>query len=165
MNHSADEDTGSPLMFGEDASGELLERRPTTLKTKIIQQCRKLPSISELEEHLLATGPPEDGTEVSRDSDLSSVLLLLHLIPPSAPARKKPGKVSASQAEKHLVAFNKTGPNIQSTVMPSLPALNTPPAAAAGGMASTTSSSSRQEVQTLQSKRRRVAEVGARLLH
>ncbi|KAK0155277.1 hypothetical protein N1851_002374 [Merluccius polli] len=49
----------------------------------------------------------------SWDSDLSSVLLLLHLIPPSAQGRKRPGKVSGSQAEKHLVVFKKTGTSIQ----------------------------------------------------
>ncbi|KAK0148824.1 Transposable element Tcb2 transposase [Merluccius polli] len=40
------------------------------------------------------------------DSDLSSIILL-HLTPPSAQGRKRPGKVSASQAEKHLVVFKK----------------------------------------------------------
>ncbi|XP_031155732.1 uncharacterized protein LOC116049837 [Sander lucioperca] len=105
------------LIFGEDTSSKLLERWPVTLKKKIIKQCRKLPSTSELEELLLAADPPEDGTELDVDfgwdSDLSSVLLLLHLIPPSAQGRKRPGKVSASQAEKHLVVFKKTGTNIQ----------------------------------------------------
>ncbi|XP_039656431.1 uncharacterized protein LOC120559076 [Perca fluviatilis] len=105
------------LMFGEDTSSKLLERWPVTFKKKIIKQCRKLPSTSELEELLLAADPPEDGTELDVDfgwdSDLSSVLLLLHLIPPSAQGRKRPGKVSASQAEKHLVVFEKTGTNIQ----------------------------------------------------
>ena len=37
----------------------------------------------------------------------SSILLLLHLIPPSAQGQKRPGKVSASHAEKHLVVFKK----------------------------------------------------------
>ncbi|KAM4529476.1 uncharacterized protein V3H82_007712 isoform 3-T3 [Fundulus diaphanus] len=102
-------------MFGEGISSKLLERWPVMFKKKIIQQCRKLPSTSELEELLLAADPPENGTEVDFgwDSDLSSVLLLLHLIPPSAQGRKRPGKVSASQAEKHLVVFKKTGTNIQ----------------------------------------------------
>ncbi|XP_034564398.1 uncharacterized protein LOC117830401 [Notolabrus celidotus] len=105
------------LMFGEDVSGKLLERWPTTFKKKVIQQCRKLPSISELEELLQAADPPEDVSDVDIDfgwdSDLSSVLLLSHLIPPSAQGRKRPGKVSASQVEKHLVVFKKTGTNIQ----------------------------------------------------
>ena len=54
-------------MFGEDVSDKLLQRWSTTFKKKIIQQCRKLPSTSELEEHLLAADPPEDGTEVDVD--------------------------------------------------------------------------------------------------
>ncbi|XP_014833635.1 PREDICTED: uncharacterized protein LOC106911361 [Poecilia mexicana] len=99
------------LMFGEDVSGKFLEKWTTTFKKKIIQQCRKLPTTSDLEELLLAADTPEDGTEVdddmSWDSDFSSILLLLHLIPPSALGRKRPGKVSASQAEKHLVVFKK----------------------------------------------------------
>ncbi|KAL6463627.1 hypothetical protein MHYP_G00280180 [Metynnis hypsauchen] len=105
------------LMFGEDVSGKFLEKWTTTFKRKIIQQCRKLPSTSELEDLLQAADTPEDVTEVDDDigwdSDLSSILLLLHLIPPSALGRKRPGKVSASQAEKHLVVFKKTGTNIE----------------------------------------------------
>ncbi|XP_019209028.1 uncharacterized protein LOC102083163 isoform X4 [Oreochromis niloticus] len=105
------------LMFGEDVSGRLLERWPTTFKRKIIQQGRKLPSTTDLEELLLAADSPEDATEVNADigwdSDLSAILLLLHLIPPSGQGRKRPGKVSASQAERHLVVFKKTGTNIQ----------------------------------------------------
>ncbi|XP_076137860.1 uncharacterized protein LOC143121386 [Alosa pseudoharengus] len=105
------------LMFGEDVSGKLLERWPTTFKKKIIKECRKLPSISEVEELLLAADPLEDGTEVDFDSgwdsDLASILLLLHLIPPTAQGRKRPGKVAASQAEKHLVVFKKSGTSVQ----------------------------------------------------
>ncbi|KAL3973540.1 TIMELESS-interacting protein [Sarotherodon galilaeus] len=86
------------LMFGEDVSFRLLERWPTTFKRKIIQQGRKLPSTSDLE-LLLAADSPEDATEVNADI---AILLLLHLIPPSA-----------SQAERHLVVFKKTGTNIQ----------------------------------------------------
>ncbi|KAJ8378467.1 hypothetical protein AAFF_G00239310 [Aldrovandia affinis] len=103
------------LMFGEGVSGKLLEKWPTAYKKKIIQECRKLPSTSELEELLLTADPPEDSTERDADfgwdSDLSSVFLLLHLIPPSAQGRRKPGKVSASQAEKHLVVFKKQKEN------------------------------------------------------
>lgn len=56
------------LMFGEDVSGKFLEKWTTTFKKKIIQQCRKLPSTSELEDLLLAADSPEDRTEVDDDS-------------------------------------------------------------------------------------------------
>ncbi len=55
------------LMFGKDVSGKFLEKWTTTFKKKIIQQCRKLPSTSELEYLLLAADPPEDGTEEDVD--------------------------------------------------------------------------------------------------
>ncbi|KAL6480290.1 hypothetical protein MHYP_G00113230 [Metynnis hypsauchen] len=47
------------------------------------------------------------------DSDLSSLILLLHLLPPSAQGRKKPGKMSVTQATGYLVVFIKAGTNIQ----------------------------------------------------
>lgn len=56
-------------MFGEDVSGRFLERRLTTFKRKIIQQGRKLPSASDLEELLLAADTPEVCTEVNADFD------------------------------------------------------------------------------------------------
>ena len=57
--------------------------------------------------HTIQACKHETGVVTGWDSDLSSVLLLSHLIPPSAQGRKRPGKVSASQAEKHLVIFKK----------------------------------------------------------
>lgn len=38
---------------------------------------------------------------------MSAILLLLHLLPPSAKGRKRPGKMSASQAVDHLIRFLK----------------------------------------------------------
>ncbi|XP_051512255.1 uncharacterized protein LOC127416755 [Myxocyprinus asiaticus] len=102
------------LMFGEGVSGKLLEKWTTAFKKKVIQQSKKLPTTSDLEELLLAAqfpDHPEEGVNFAWDSDLSSILLLLHLIPPSAQGRKRPGKVS--QAEKHLVVFKKSGTNIE----------------------------------------------------
>lgn len=62
-------------MFGEDVSGKFLEKWTTAFKKKIIQQCRKLPSTSELENLLLAADNPEDGTEV--DDNIGKYELLL----------------------------------------------------------------------------------------
>ena len=44
---------------------------------------------------------------VGWDSDMSAILLLLHLLPPSAQGRKRPGKISASQAVDQLIRFQK----------------------------------------------------------
>ncbi|XP_039520696.1 uncharacterized protein LOC120474475 isoform X3 [Pimephales promelas] len=105
------------LMFGEGMSGKLLEKWTTAFKKKVIQQCKKLPTTSYVGELLLAAESPSDDSEdcvnFVWDSDLSSIILLLHLIPPPAQGRKRPGKVSASQAEKHLVVFKKSGTNIE----------------------------------------------------
>ncbi|RXN38379.1 serine threonine- kinase pim-1-like protein [Labeo rohita] len=92
------------LMFGEGVSGKLL-KWITAFKKKVIQQCKKLPSTSDLEELLLAaespTGDSEEGVNFGWDSDLSSIILLLYLIPPSAQGRKRPGK-SGTNIEEHL---------------------------------------------------------------
>ncbi|KAM8828386.1 uncharacterized protein AB9W97_004373 isoform 4-T11 [Spinachia spinachia] len=78
------------LQFGKDVAARFMERWTTTFKQKVIQQCW--------------------------DSDLSSIILLLHLIPPSAQGWRRPGKVSAAQAEKHLVVFKKSGTSIEEHV-------------------------------------------------
>ncbi|XP_073764364.1 uncharacterized protein si:ch211-196p9.1 isoform X4 [Danio rerio] len=104
-------------MFGEGVSSRLLEKWTTAFKMKVIQQCKKLPNTSDVEELLLGAEFPakvsEETADFFWDSDLSSILLLLHLIPPSAQGRKKPGKVSASQAERNLVVFKKNGTDIE----------------------------------------------------
>ncbi|KAL3987727.1 hypothetical protein ACER0C_014842 [Sarotherodon galilaeus] len=93
------------LMFGEDVSFRLLERWPTTFKRKIIQQGRKLPSTSDLE-LLLAADSPEDATEVNADIgwDSNSIAITSDSTIWSGSLETK---VSASQAERHLVVFKK----------------------------------------------------------
>ncbi|KAI3353436.1 hypothetical protein L3Q82_019964, partial [Scortum barcoo] len=111
------------LLFGEEIAAKFLERWPATFKQKVIQQSKALPTSSDLEELIHCAEAPsyeeemDDDTLASGwDSDLSSILLLLHLIPPSAQGRKRPGKVSSSQAEKRLVVFKKSGTSIQEHV-------------------------------------------------
>ncbi|KAM8828384.1 uncharacterized protein AB9W97_004373 isoform 2-T9 [Spinachia spinachia] len=96
------------LQFGKDVAARFMERWTTTFKQKVIQQCKALPSTSYLEELIRCA----EGW----DSDLSSIILLLHLIPPSAQGWRRPGKVSAAQAEKHLVVFKKSGTSIEEHV-------------------------------------------------
>ncbi|XP_032439799.1 uncharacterized protein LOC116733135 isoform X1 [Xiphophorus hellerii] len=73
------------LMFGEDVSGKFLEKWTTTFKRKIIQQCRKLPTTSDLEELLLAADTPEDGTEVDDDMSWDSDLMDFAAATPDSP--------------------------------------------------------------------------------
>ena len=51
------------------------------------------------------------------DSDLSSILLLLHLLPPSAQGRKKPGKMSATQAMGNIVVFRKVRQGLNAQII------------------------------------------------
>ncbi|KAL6459680.1 hypothetical protein MHYP_G00314390 [Metynnis hypsauchen] len=58
----------------------------------------------------------ESAVEVENgwDSDMFAILLLLlHLLPPSAQGRKRPGKMSASQAVDQLIRFQKVGISVQ----------------------------------------------------
>ncbi|XP_013885434.1 uncharacterized protein LOC106533611 [Austrofundulus limnaeus] len=110
------------LEFGEDTASKFLERWPTVFKQKVIQLSKTLPTSAELEELIYWAEGASDEEDLEQtlnsgwDSDLASIILLLHLIPPACQGRKRPGKVSASQAEKHLVVFKKSGTSIQEHV-------------------------------------------------
>ncbi|XP_043089970.1 uncharacterized protein LOC122340417 [Puntigrus tetrazona] len=82
---------------------------------KVIQQSKGLNSSQELQDliHCAESAVDTESDEDGWGSGLASILLLLHLIPPSPQGRKRPGKMSASQAEKHIVIFKKTGTNMQ----------------------------------------------------
>ncbi|XP_024863938.1 uncharacterized protein LOC108242108 [Kryptolebias marmoratus] len=100
------------LMFGEAISAKFLEKWPTVYKQKVLEQSRGLTQSDDLE-NLLHNA--EGTTEVQNgwDSDMSSILILVHLLPPSPHGRKRPGKLSARAASEHLVKFVKTGTSIQ----------------------------------------------------
>ncbi|XP_026067700.1 uncharacterized protein LOC113061784 isoform X2 [Carassius auratus] len=104
------------LLFGEKTTSKLLERWPTTFMHKVIQQSKSLNSSQALQDLIDCAEMTVKENEIGDagwNSDIASILLLLHLIPPSPQGRKRPGKMSASQAEKHLVIFKKAGTNIQ----------------------------------------------------
>ncbi|KAL6477014.1 hypothetical protein MHYP_G00155130 [Metynnis hypsauchen] len=106
------------LLFGESTSAKFLEKWPTAFKDKVIHQSKGLSHSREVQELIEATEltVEENQDEVDLlgwDSDLSSLILLLHLLPPSAQGRKKPGKMSVTQATGYLVVFIKAGTNIQ----------------------------------------------------
>ncbi|KAK1895011.1 Arginine--tRNA ligase [Dissostichus eleginoides] len=78
------------LLFGSETSSKLLEKWPTSFKAK--NQRGDEPSLES----------PE------WDSDMASILLLLHLLSPQPAGRKKTQKISVAQAIDHLVVFHKS---------------------------------------------------------
>uniref|UniRef100_A0A9J7ZT82 Uncharacterized protein n=1 Tax=Cyprinus carpio carpio TaxID=630221 RepID=A0A9J7ZT82_CYPCA len=91
------------LLFNAETSNKLLERWETAFKQKIINEAHSLTSTAEIWCLLNAAGG--QGSENDWDSDISSDLLLLHLLPP-APGRKKT-KISPTEAVDRLVHFHK----------------------------------------------------------
>ncbi|XP_050960675.1 uncharacterized protein LOC127161944 [Labeo rohita] len=105
-----DQDFG--LLFGDATSAKLLEKWSTSIKPKVIAQSRGLTQTCELQD-LIQNAEATVEVEEGWDSDMSSILMLVHLLPPSSQGRKRPGKISARQACDRLVKFIKTGTSIQ----------------------------------------------------
>uniref|UniRef100_A0A1A8NN88 Si:dkey-103d23.3 n=3 Tax=Nothobranchius TaxID=28779 RepID=A0A1A8NN88_9TELE len=100
------------LLFGEETANKFLVKWPTSIKEKVIVESHRLVPTPELL-HLLHNTESAAEDENGWDSDMSAILLLLHLLPPSAQGRKRPGKMSASQAADHLIRFLKAGTSVQ----------------------------------------------------
>ncbi|XP_045065348.1 uncharacterized protein LOC123482288 [Coregonus clupeaformis] len=95
------------LMFDDETSSKLLEKWDTVLKPKVIQLAKSLITTTDLR-HLLKSAEKrtENDIETNWDNYMSSLLLLLHLLPP--PAGGKRTKISASDAVGRLVHFHKS---------------------------------------------------------
>ncbi|XP_045071867.1 uncharacterized protein LOC121555461 [Coregonus clupeaformis] len=100
------------LLFGEATANKFLEKWPTTFKAKVIKESHGLVSTTELLD-LMRNAESAADVENGWDSDMSAILLLLHLLPPSAQGRKRPGKMSAYQAVDQLIRFQKVGTSVQ----------------------------------------------------
>ncbi|XP_036978681.1 uncharacterized protein LOC119033139 [Acanthopagrus latus] len=100
------------LLFGELTANKFLEKWPTSLRAKVITESHGLVPSTELLD-LMRNAESTVVVENGWDSDMSAILLLLHLLPPSAQGRKRPGKMSASQAVGHLIKFIKAGTSVQ----------------------------------------------------
>ncbi|KAM6948045.1 uncharacterized protein PEZ65_001577 [Lycodopsis pacificus] len=98
----SDQDFG--LMFGDAATTKFLERWPTIYKQKVLEQSRGLTQTADLQD-LVQNAECTTDVENGWDSDMSSILVLVHLLPPSPHGRKRPGKLSARQASDRLVKF------------------------------------------------------------
>ncbi|XP_045077493.1 uncharacterized protein LOC121569820 [Coregonus clupeaformis] len=76
------------LLFGEATANKFLEKWPTTFKAKVIKESHGLVSTTELLD-LMRNAESAAEVENGWDSDMSAILLLLHLLPPSAQGRKR----------------------------------------------------------------------------
>lgn len=105
------------LLFGSETASRLLERWPTVFKAKVIRLGETLTSTPLLKRLLSSAKQSKESSEAQDspewDSDISSFLLLLHLLSPQASGRKKIQRISISQAIDHLVVFHKACRSIQ----------------------------------------------------
>ncbi|KAK1881045.1 Baculoviral IAP repeat-containing protein 6 [Dissostichus eleginoides] len=92
------------MMFGEEISGKMLARWPTFFKPRILADCKNLHSNVHVDDLLSAQ---QNSNESGWDSDLSSILLLVHLLPPTSKGHKKSAKISSYQAVSHVVRYLK----------------------------------------------------------
>ncbi|RXN06662.1 hypothetical protein ROHU_012259 [Labeo rohita] len=95
------------LLFSPETSSKLLEMWDTTFKAKIIEEAIGLTSTAVVRSLLLSANNQRDSEHCSDwDSDMSTLLLLLHLLPPTP--GKKVSKISASDAINRLVVYQKS---------------------------------------------------------
>ncbi|XP_034530081.1 uncharacterized protein LOC117805460 [Notolabrus celidotus] len=99
------------IVFGDEVSGRFLARWPSYFKQKVIAECQSLPQSPYVEE-LLEPFNPEAENDYGWDSDMSALLLLLHLLPPTSRGHKKTAKISSAQAANHLVRYLKQGASL-----------------------------------------------------
>ncbi|KAK7893182.1 hypothetical protein WMY93_022334 [Mugilogobius chulae] len=69
------------LMFGDATSSKFLEKWPTVYKQKVLKQTRGLTQTSELQD-LIQNVESSSEVEEGWDGDMSSILILVHLLPP-----------------------------------------------------------------------------------
>ncbi|KAI9547952.1 hypothetical protein NQZ68_012969 [Dissostichus eleginoides] len=98
------------MMIGEEISGKMLARWPTFFKLRILADCKNLHSNVHVDDLLSAQ---QNSNESGWDSDLSSILLLVHLLPPTSKGHKKSAKISSYQAVSHVVRYLKIGASVE----------------------------------------------------
>ncbi|XP_059417045.1 uncharacterized protein LOC132152250 [Carassius carassius] len=98
------------MMFGEEVSGRFLAKWPTYFKPRLLADCKNRTSNEHVEELLSAQ---QNSNESGWDSDLSIILLLVHLLPPTSKGHKKSAKISSYQAVKHVARYLKIGASVE----------------------------------------------------
>ncbi|KAI4872229.1 hypothetical protein NFI96_009480 [Prochilodus magdalenae] len=99
------------MMFGDEVSSKFLAKWPTFFKPKVISDCRTLGPNQYVEELLSALELQPDNI-YEWDSDMSAILLLLHLLLPTSRGQKKTAKISSAQAANHLVRYLQEGASL-----------------------------------------------------
>ncbi|XP_058505767.1 uncharacterized protein LOC131472512 isoform X2 [Solea solea] len=93
------------MLFGKDISGKFIAKWPTFYKPRVITISKSLHQSTHLDDLLSAQ---EESNDCGWDSDVAAILLLVHLLPPTAKG-KRHGKISASEAADHVIKFMKVG--------------------------------------------------------
>ncbi|KAJ0000578.1 hypothetical protein NQD34_012420 [Periophthalmus magnuspinnatus] len=100
------------LLFGEEISVKFISKWPLLFKPKVISECQKIPNLYTCELLSSLNSCPE--SDQCWDSDVTSLLLLLHLLPPTPKGPKKMTKISSAQAAGRLFKFMKKGRSVSS---------------------------------------------------
>ncbi|XP_028448051.1 uncharacterized protein LOC114564737 isoform X3 [Perca flavescens] len=107
------------MMFGSETASRFLEKWNTSFKDKVIQEARTVRETSLLKKQLKSALNEESDTadEPEWDSDMASLLVLLHLLTPQPAGRKRPKKISVGEATDHLVKFHKSCHSLEEHLM------------------------------------------------
>ncbi|XP_028668074.1 uncharacterized protein LOC114659647 [Erpetoichthys calabaricus] len=103
------------LLFGEETASKFLQKWSVAFKDKVIREARTLPSTPFLQKLLNSANVKKEDENLDNsewDSDMASLLLLLHLLAPQPGGRKKTLKISVRDAADRLVKFHKSCPNL-----------------------------------------------------
>ncbi|KAK0150713.1 hypothetical protein N1851_004674 [Merluccius polli] len=94
------------LLVGGETASKMLEKWDTAFKCKVIMEAKHLTQSTELCRLLNAAEKPTENVDTSWDSDMASLLLLLHLLPPTAGRKRR--KICSSDAVDKMVHFHKS---------------------------------------------------------
>ncbi|KAE8278008.1 hypothetical protein D5F01_LYC23943 [Larimichthys crocea] len=94
------------LLFGAETASKMLEKWDTTFRPKVINEARHLTQSVEVCRLLKAAEKLTENDDTTWDSDMASLLLLLHLLPPTA--GRKRTKISHSDAVDKMLHFHKS---------------------------------------------------------
>lgn len=94
------------LLFGAEKASRMLEKWDTVFKPKVIKEAKHLTQTPELCRLMKAAEKLTEDDDNNWDSDMASLLLLLHLLPPTA--GRKRIKISPNDAVDRMVHFHKS---------------------------------------------------------